>query len=430
MTTTSLEEIFSAGHVRNYAETCLNLAMSIPQQFASRNLDTLVIPSRGAVPIFIGATYALNKLGEAFGGEHKDFYDNLAVQSMIEPLMPHSSSISTDVSKAKYRVLLVPFTADLNVTRFYPSVDEDEYVRKTRNFWARFTGSFFSEPKDRAKNPYFKTFTDVVLRSIEGRDEIAQMYERFPKVEGFGLIDTVISGRASSQILQSSDQMFTEMGFKESPYYPFLIVDENSRKLRDPFRQFLKRKQVRGELEIHPAARIFSEDKGASFLGVAAVVYPSIMKESERHLLLNGSQEFFVGAGSWRLGSDLGRLGKFYKDSFDKFKGLIYSGIDHIFARDYGDNIAEQESTAVKLTEVREAFIKYADETGIMRGQGEEDYSVLRINKNYPMQEPYETGSGVVHVPFTPDATQKLIDKITRISPGVRARDSKSLASK
>lgn len=430
MTTTSLEEIFSAGHVRNYAETCLNLAMSMQNEFTNRNLDTLVIPSRGAVPIFIGTTYALSKLARTFGGEYKDFYDNLAVQSMIEPLMPHSAPMSTDVEKARYRVLLVPFTADLNVTRFDPSVDEDEYVRKTRNFWSRFTGSFFSDSSERVKNPYFKAFTDVVLRNIEGRDSAAEMYERFPRIQRFGLIDTVISGRASSQILQSSDQMFHEMGFKESPYYPFLIVDENARKLKDPFRQYLKRKQVLGELEIHPAARIFSEDKGASFLGVAAVVYPSIMKESERHLLLNGSQEFFVGAGSWRLGSDLGRLGKFYKESFDKFKGLIYSGIDHIFARDYGDDIAEQESSAARFTEVREAFIKYADETGIMRGQREEDYSVLRINKNYPMQGPYETGSGVVHVPFTPEATRKLIDKITRSSPRVRARESKSPASK
>ncbi|MEK6945339.1 MAG: hypothetical protein AABW63_00940 [Nanoarchaeota archaeon] len=421
---TSIEEIFSEGHMRAYSEVCLKLALSMPDQFKNNHLDTLVLPSRGAVPIFAGTLYGMGKLKDAFGGDHEEFYKSLQVQDMIKPLLHDQNNFSPTLFGRKHNVLLIPFTADLNVHNYDPNLsenDQDGYVEKTRNFWARVTRAFCESPRGRAKDPYFVTFNDFVLRNLEGRDDLAKAYETFPKIDRFGIMDTVISGRASNQILGAFDQIFQEGGQDVAPYYAFLVVDDNDRKLKREYRLFLKTKERQGQLELHKVPRIVSEDQGASLLGVASVVYPSIMKESGRRLVLNNGREFFVGAGSWRLGSDLGKQGEFYKESFGRFKNFLFSGIDHIFARDYEGK--EEGKELDKFREEREKFLAYADEHSIMRSQGIVDPSVLRLNKGYSVERPYETGSRVAHLPFSPDSTKKAITYISHNVPGVICTD-------
>jgi hypothetical protein len=420
---TSIEEIFSEGHMRAYSEVCLKLALSMPDQFKNNRLDTLVLPSRGAVPIFAGALYGMNKLKDAFGGDHEEFYKSLQVQDMIRPLLHDQNNFSPTFFGKKHNVLLVPFTADLNVHTYDPTLsesDQDAYVLKTRNFWARFTRAFFESPRGRAKDPYFVTFNDFVLRNLEGRDDLANAYETFPKIERFGIMDTVISGRASNQILGAFDQIFKEEGQNVAPYYAFLVVDDNDRKLKRDYRLFLKTKEREGQLEMHKVPRIVSEDQGASLLGVASVVYPSIMKESGKRLVLD-NREFFVGAGSWRLGSDLGKQGAFYEESFDRFKSFLFSGIDFVFAKDYEGK--EEGKELDRFREEREKFLAYAEEHSIMRSQGIVDPSVLGLNKGYSIVNPYETNSRVVHLPLSPDSTKKALIYISQHAPGVICAD-------
>ena len=91
-----LQDIFSEENILKYSEACLELGLSIPRVWKRRNLDTLVIPSRGAVPFFLGTCYGLNKL-ITFGGEHEEFYKNMGVQDIIASLAKEELKISQDV---------------------------------------------------------------------------------------------------------------------------------------------------------------------------------------------------------------------------------------------------------------------------------------------------------------------------------------------
>ena len=113
----TLEEIFNEETMLAYSNACLDLAIDIPEKRKKHGFDTLVIPSRGAVPFFLGMVHALENL-KNYGDEYEDFHRNLGVQPMLTPLLPENSTISNSVRGKKYRVLLVPFTADLNIPKF------------------------------------------------------------------------------------------------------------------------------------------------------------------------------------------------------------------------------------------------------------------------------------------------------------------------
>src|SRR3989338_11190208 len=196
-----------------YSEACVTMANDLVNTRRKvMPFDTLVIPSRGAFPFFLGMTYLLKKL-ITFGDDFKDIH------------------------RKDLRVLLIPFTADLNIPKFDPDESNEEYTEKTREYWARVTHAFFKEPKLRSKDPYFKTFAEIILGNLEGRDKTVQIYEQFPQIGRFAMIDTVISGRASNDILGAFDQISAEQQQRGiidhaniSPF-AFLIVDENSEKL-------------------------------------------------------------------------------------------------------------------------------------------------------------------------------------------------------
>ena len=314
----TLENIFSEKNLLEYSNACLELAVVVPETRKNEGFDTLVIPSRGAVPFFLGMCYSLNKI-KSFGGDHELFYNDLGVQNIIASLLPEQSCISEDIENSKVKVIVVPFTADLNISKFEDTEGNEEYTFETRKYWANVTSSFFKEQRERKKDPYFISFTNIILRDIEGREEVAKRYEDFPQIKKFSIIDTVISGRASNQILQSFDSLSQKEGNENLKPSSFLIIDEEGTKLKPHFKSYLLRKKLEGKVVMQYVPRIVSEDEGASFLGVSAIVYPSLMKSS-KNFEING-EEFFMGAGSWHLGSD---LGKNYSDNFKKFMEIIY----------------------------------------------------------------------------------------------------------
>jgi len=240
-----LENIFSEENLMRYSKACLDLALDIPTVFQEKQMDTLVIPSRGAVPFFLGMKYALgNLVEEHISDEHVDFYDNLGVQKSLVPLLPKNSRKNRgDLEGKRVRVLLVPFTADLNLTKFDAEENTDEYVEKTRKYWAQVTAAMFKPLEERLEDPYFRSFTDVVLRQIEGREKAARAYEKFPQIKRFGIMDTVISGRASNHILKAFQALAQKERNSNLNPYAFLIVDEDQRKLRRDFGEYLRRRK-------------------------------------------------------------------------------------------------------------------------------------------------------------------------------------------
>lgn len=406
--TTSLETIFSEDNMLEYSKACLELAVDLPDFRRRHAFDTLVIPSRGAVPFFLGMVYSLDRISREWGREYKDFYEDLGVQPLLAPLLPPNSRVANTTHGKKARVLLVPFTADLNVERFDETQNNEEYTSSTRNYWANVTASFFKPTEQRRQDPYFKSFADVVLRDIEGRNHLAEIYEAFPTIGEFAMIDTVISGRASNDILKAFDSLAQATGKDCLMPWTFLIVDGNGKKLRPDFALYLNRKRMAGQVSMHEVPRIVSEDEGASLLGVSAVMYPSVMRASKR-LEVDG-REFFVGAGSWYLGSDLETDSNCHKN-FGMFMDLVYKGVEVAYARDFGDEKTDMELERFRA--LRQDFLKYAGSTKIFTKAPNID--ALKLDRRLVIESPYQTGSFVLHVPFSDKSTQRVIEELKKI---------------
>ncbi len=409
-----IEDIFTEKNMLGYSDACLKLAEDLPPRAVRESLDTLVIPSRGAVPFFLGMTYALDRLATNFGGEHKHFYDNLGVQPMLTKVLPSSTAVANSVVDKKYRVLMIPFTADLNLEKFDEKEDTVEYTTKTRQFWANVTASFFLSPECRERNPYYKAFVDVVLRQMEGRKAIADVYEAFPPIKRFALIDTVISGRASNEILKAFDQISEDKCNQDMRPHAFLVVDQDGKKLKDnrEFARYLYNKECSGRANLYRIPAIVSEDKGASLLGVAAVVYPSVMKASKK--LETHGREFFVGAGSWFLGDELEEMGQQQGESFERFKrfmNLVYSGIDVRHAAEYGGNV---EGAKMQFDIERQDFL---DEAHASRIFCLRDPNMPKLAPAFKpaVRCPYLTHSHVLHIPFGEDATRQVYDTLLEL---------------
>ncbi len=411
-----LEKIFSKENLKKYSKACLDLAVEIPdsrKNWKHRNFDTLIIPSRGAFPFFLGMVYSLNKL-KKFGGVHEEFYQNLGAQNMINSLLPKNLELKGGVNGKGIRTLLIPFTADLNISKIFPDKDNDELIYKTRRYWANVTKSFYLKPSEREKDPYFKSFMDLILRDIEGREELARKYENFPKAKGFSMIDTVISGRASNHILKSFDELIDDPNLIPSAS---LIIDEDGQKLKPEYSQYLHSKESEGLVDMYKIPRIVSEDKGASFLGVAAVVYPSVMKESLDFKY--DDKEFFIGAGNWHKSSDLEGG---YFENFKSFMDMVYKGIDWSFEKNYVSN-GRSDFYETNFEESRESFLKRENKLKAL-SQKSENICALNPTSNYSYGHCYETRSRVLHAPFTEESEERALYKMLSL-PNVKHVNNK-----
>lgn len=406
-----LENIFSEGNMLSYSGACLDLAVEIPDHVKKpeSRFDTLVIPSRGAVPFFLGMVYALDKLSSAYEGAHQEFYQGLGIQPMLTELIPENVRVSNNTQEAKFRILLAPFTADLNVKEFDSREDNDEYVQRTRQYWANVTAAFLRPPQTRRKDSFFQSFVDVILRGIEERGHIAEIYEAFPMIKRFAMIDTVISGRASNDILKTFDYLSHRYSTEDLKPQAFLVVDEDGKKLRRDFGSYLNRKKLQGQVRMYRVPRIVSEDESAALLGISAVIYPSIMRESKK-LALCG-EDFFVGAGSWFLGADLKNKGH-YHETFRKFMELVYKGIDIRYAQSFLGTDPREELEIFR--DQRKRFTEHAQKHKILLSDTPEVTS-LGINHQLQVIAPYETRSHVIHIPFSSRSTEKVITMLKDI---------------
>ena len=425
----TMDDIFSERNMMAYAGACIDLAVSIPERQKITGFDTLIIPSRGALPFFLGVAHALEDLS-LFGSEQKNFRDNLGVQPVLAPLLPEDSQISPNVDGKKIRVLLAPFTADLNIEKFDPTTNNTDYTTRTRDYWAKVTAAFFQPPQSRREDPYFRSFVDTVLRGIEGRDEVASGYEAFPEIQsGFSMVDTVISGRAANDILRSFDRLSEVRQDPRLRPTAFLVVDNGGSKLRSkpPFFAYLNQRKVWGEVELFEMPRIVSEDEGASLLGISAVVYPSVMRASNALEVAvvekgeNVRREFFVGAGSWYLAPDLRSADSNDCDkNFNWFMDVVYKAIDAKFAAEY-EGVAGSDEM-MQFRGAREEFVRHAERIKIL-SLHEQDVSALKLSSRYKPEPKgvYETHSHVLHIPFSNRTTGAIVKDLLSI-PGVSYR--------
>lgn len=395
----SLELIFSEENLLDYGRACLDVAINL----SGRNLDTLLIPSRGAFPIFLGAISAIKFLKDDWE-DFKDLYNRLNPIIPINGWLGQYLKENPENKEYPFNILFTPFTADLNILD--KRIDNTKMTELVRDYWSKVTSSFFLSKEERKENPYFKSFSNIILKFIEKREDLALKYENFPKAKDMALIDTVISGRASSTILDCMNNL----GIRP---HSILVVDDNGKKLKNPFKQKLERRMYEDSVKLINTNRIVSEDEGAALEGVVALVYPTLMVDSLR--LRYKNDNFFFGAGSWHYPPLYNSI---YSNNFKLFIKAIESAVFVNVSGKYCQKEKEKNPEECFI----ESRIKLLENMEKYNFLNKKDCCVEPFNLNLGLRviDPYETGSHVLHIPFDGDSNEKIIQELISTIPDIK----------
>ena len=264
----TLEREFSFENLKAYAQACENIGIRIAEILEEdKEGIAILLPSRGAIPVFMGACFSLGQL-KMLG--KIDLPPLTCFNYLREKLDKAEKN-----EESKTPVLIFPFTADVNFDNLVAGsekqleIDEIEIIDNMRRFGARAVLEFFKTPEERKGLEYrlFLTFLEVV----EGRRGIIEFYENFPPVDSFVVIDTVISGRASWTILNEWEKNGVKIGEGEK-IEPILVVDAGGKKVKEDFGKYIHTCR-----SCYRIPRILTEDRGAALEGVVAVVYPQLV---------------------------------------------------------------------------------------------------------------------------------------------------------
>lgn len=278
----SKEKKFSEEAIEQYIEGCSEVALalhSITENIReSGKKPVILIPSRGAVPIFLNARESLKRLDNdhflvdprRVGYYPRKIFEFLS-QNRID-IDKNGESIDKNPQTAEADIILYPFTADVSTEQ-----QEVEWLaRKLRESCTR-------------------AFYDVVFKTGQYKEDLSWYYFLMSKLqkdpnEAQGLnpesiieelrsynsaensqivlIDTVVSGRASEDIVSG----FASIGHK---VVPILAVDSRSGGHFQPAKKAaieraMSWEYLRGQSPFIEFPLI-TEDKGAALLGVSAV---------------------------------------------------------------------------------------------------------------------------------------------------------------
>jgi len=303
-----LEREFSFENLRAYARACEDIGIELAEILEENKGKTpILLPSRGAIPVFIGACFSLEELG---------MLDKIDLPPLTcFDYLREKAGRAEQIQGSRAPVLIFPFTADVNLDNLVADSDEQlEIIGNMRRFGARAVLEFFKPPKKRNGLEYqlFLTFLEVV----EGRKGIIEFYKKFPQINRLAIIDTVISGRASWTILNEWEKNGKRIGaIKDGgAIEPILVVDENGRKVKEKFGKY-----IHGCSFCQRIPRILTEDRGAALEGIVAVVYPQlILAAHEKEDLYPQGYPLF---GSWH--SIPRRFRNNYLSIFNEFLATI-----------------------------------------------------------------------------------------------------------
>ncbi|OWO92924.1 hypothetical protein B5E41_21080 [Rhizobium esperanzae] len=224
--------------IASYAAACRQVH-EITELARADRFDLLVVPSRGAHPFLSGAgsyAHALRNLGG---------YN-------AKPVIPLDQ-------------LYLPFTADI-------SGDQEISSLSIRRYWARALSAIL---RDDFNDPAYQFY--AFMRKIGGplvtRGGINQ---RRGKSGKFIFIDTVVSGRAIFEIMES----FESLGMRKCIF--ILLVDEQGGKLDKVYRRKIEEFTALGRAFPIFVDKIFTEDEGPSMSGIWTVTLPELMAAARR----------------------------------------------------------------------------------------------------------------------------------------------------
>jgi len=363
---------------------CAEAAERIKEAYDD-GMDCIIVPSRGACPVFRGVLKAI----EEYARDKKDYEELYNVIKL--PLF-----ITNENNRKKYRdgksrkieVIPYPLTADVSLTERLKKrygVTEDYVTDAIRNYGADVIASFLLAPEERAKNDKFN-FLTFVFEEVEGRQEEANFYREIEQINRPLILDTVISGRSLSTIAKN----LNKRGIK---YGAIGIVDLNGAKLKG---DYLKILDSSGDIELVKVDRILSEDRGSALLGVIACIYPNLALEAQETLDIRP-----CGAVTWlhlpytsrnKISQDMRERFEIHYQVFKDYIGALYDGIELLVRKN------PEKDTEKRMEEKIKRVVESIEKYDLLDRDGEflDPYAFVR--SDIVVDEIYESSSHVVQI--------------------------------
>lgn len=269
----------SENNLKGYTEGCEQVAYALNDAvkavLGTGKKPTIVIPSRGAVPITVLALNYLKELDAdhvLLDPERSRYYPENVFASLSNGRIHQNGSISSEVD-----VVLYPFTADVT------SEGAQEYLAQKLRYSATkaLLDLIAGDRKSLDLNWYFclmekmnpRAYKDINLNPIAVAQSLKELQSRQDRQ--VIIIDTVISGRAASHIVSA----FRELGH---PALPILAVDSTDgepNSLKPALKREVSDKMAWWEYMKDDCPKenafvkfpLITEDKGAALLGLVAV---------------------------------------------------------------------------------------------------------------------------------------------------------------
>lgn len=236
---------FTIENLIDYARASIDLSAYM-RVLDGEGFKNLVVPSRGAVPFVRAAMSAYMNDSGSFPTPKERLKSKL--KQINSPFM---------------RQLILPFSADPN--------EKSQTSSAIREYWSHVLAAIVNR---NGRDPYLG-FYKVLVEKLAKRSWLNALDRDLPKAK-FIFVDTVISGRAISEILES----FEKVGLTQCHF--ILIVDANGDKIAPEYKRVIDNLIYAQRCDLIYVNRLFTEDQGPGASGVWSTVYPQILEAARQ----------------------------------------------------------------------------------------------------------------------------------------------------
>lgn len=253
------DEVFTVDNIIEYGRAAKELAYYLRVLF-SEGYDSIVIPSRGVMPIFRAA-------------KHAWFHETSTLQTLEERFDSKIEILGSPL----HAVTLLPFSADPD--------EKTQTSKGIRSFWVKVLSALVRRD---GKDPHL-VFYQKIIEHLQLKELTSVLPRNLPSSK-FIFIDTVVSGRAIDEILDA----FEAEGLDKC--HLILLIDDNGNRIEKVYKKRIEALEAEGRCTRINLKSLWTEDRGPSVSGVWSTVYPQVLKKL--HGRYTWSKDIY-GAGSF-----------------------------------------------------------------------------------------------------------------------------------
>jgi hypothetical protein len=230
--------------VSSYWGSTVNIYELIQEFAIQGKYKNIVVPSRGVCPIYM-ATQIYH--------QQKVMYECSIFPEVRERLEWKAA----DLKESQSGQIWLPFTAQTG------NKEEDENTYKIRLNWCKVLKSIICN-ENSINSIAYHVLTDAIGK------EYGHTRARIIRNAPILLIDTVVSGRAATEIAQALEEVGLD-------YKMILAVDAKGNKLHKDYKSQLLNKYA-DRVKLVDFEDLFTEDQGPIYTNIFGVIYPNLTK--------------------------------------------------------------------------------------------------------------------------------------------------------